>query len=497
MSIPGQRSKKALQPRVLVVDDDQRVRELLEIAFTAHGFHVIKAADGEEALKLAAGERPDIVVLDVRLPRKSGLEVCEILRRDPDEPYVPIILVSAAAETDARLRGLACGADDYLPKPFSPKELIARVKRLLERNAHAVEAGKRTVKLQRELMRARGEVRRTHQEAEHENRLRAATLGPGRQLQGTLDIDEIGRRLTTIVQARLGLGVVGLLVTDAAGNDFEPRAIRGDTFDRIAGIRFESNVELVQVVAGLARPVLRSELERLPELADQLPRLIATGFTMLAALRSPEGIEGMLIMDERIDGRALTRTERDELMDFCEIAAISVTNARRSSRQTERLLRTVPGNAASHDHVAPGLQPSMIDAVREETSTIVLRAARAAWLPPRYCELLELALILDIDPERAAAEALVATAEDDPTGRTKDLLTIVRRSVDLEGRDIVSPEQQRAALLLFIARRYATARVAGADPPAALVESSVAAGGALDPSTAQALNGALREPLSA
>src|SRR5438552_16086516 len=121
--------------RILVVDDDRRVRELLEVALTAHGFAVITASDGEEAVKRAIAERPDLVVLDVRLPKKSGLEVCETLRGDPEDPSVPIILVSAAAETDARLQAFSRGADDYLAKPFSPKELIARIKRLLARNA--------------------------------------------------------------------------------------------------------------------------------------------------------------------------------------------------------------------------------------------------------------------------------------------------------------------------------------------------------------------------
>jgi DNA-binding response OmpR family regulator len=474
---------------VLVVDDDQRVRELLEIAFTAHGFEVFKAADGEEALKMAVGERPDVVVLDVRLPRKSGLEVCEILRRDPDEPHVPIILVSAATETDARLRGLACGADDYLPKPFSPKELIARVKRLLERTAESTEASARARRLQRELVRARGEIRRTNLEARHDNRLREATLGPGRQIQDTLDVDEIGRRLTTIVQARLGLGMVGLLVSDREGKRLEPRAIRGDTYDRIAGLGFDKDADLVHVVAGLGRPVLRHELERLPELAESLPHLVATGFTMLAALRSIDGVEGLLVMDERLDGRALTRTERDELMGFCEVAAISLSNACDSRRQTDRIMRALP---------RPALQAHPTNAVRDETMTVMLRASRAAWLPPRYCELFELALTLGADADsREITAELEAITRDDPTGRVRDLLAIVRRSADLEGRHVVSPEQQRAALLLFIARHYTAARSAGAGPDAALVEASLAAGGALDPATAQALNGALREPLSA
>src|SRR6266540_431884 len=94
-------------PRILVVDDDRRVLELLDLALTAHGFQVLTALDGEEAMKQALDERPDLVVLDVRLPRKGGLDVCEALRRDPEDGTVPIILVSASGETETRLQGFA------------------------------------------------------------------------------------------------------------------------------------------------------------------------------------------------------------------------------------------------------------------------------------------------------------------------------------------------------------------------------------------------------
>ena len=122
-------------PSILVVDDDRRVVELLAIALGAYGFRVLQAADGEEALQLAQRERPDLVVLDVRLPRKSGYEVCERLRQDPDDPHIPIIMVSAAVETEARLQGLARGADDYVPKPFHLEEVLARIRALLRRSA--------------------------------------------------------------------------------------------------------------------------------------------------------------------------------------------------------------------------------------------------------------------------------------------------------------------------------------------------------------------------
>ena len=112
-----------------MVDDDKHVLELIEVAYTSHGFRVFTAADGHEAMQKTLTEHPDLLVLDVRLPKKTGFEVCEMLRRDPDEIHLPIILVSASGDTDARLKGFVAGADDFLAKPFSPRELIARSRR--------------------------------------------------------------------------------------------------------------------------------------------------------------------------------------------------------------------------------------------------------------------------------------------------------------------------------------------------------------------------------
>ena len=168
--------------RVLVVDDDRRVRDLLEITLSSNGLGVITAEDGEQAVHRARAERPDLVLLDVRLPKKSGLEVCDLLRSDPTDPSVPIILVSASAEPDQRLLAFARGADDYLAKPFSPKELVARIQRLLARAGEARVAQRRAQELERELTSARREARRADEDARREQWLRELATGPGRDL---------------------------------------------------------------------------------------------------------------------------------------------------------------------------------------------------------------------------------------------------------------------------------------------------------------------------
>lgn len=116
--------------RVLVVDDEQTVREMVGLNLKAGGYEVVFAGDGNEALAVARASRPDLVVLDVMLPGRDGFEVCRTLRQ---ESSVPILLLSARGEEIDRVIGLEIGADDYLTKPFAMRELVARVRAMLRR----------------------------------------------------------------------------------------------------------------------------------------------------------------------------------------------------------------------------------------------------------------------------------------------------------------------------------------------------------------------------
>ncbi len=117
---------------VLVVDDDQHIVELTRLYLERDGYRVVSAADGADGLAIAREEQPSLVVLDVMLPRLSGLDVCRALRQESD---VPIIMLTARVEEEDRLAGLDLGADDYVTKPFSPRELSARVRAVLRRTA--------------------------------------------------------------------------------------------------------------------------------------------------------------------------------------------------------------------------------------------------------------------------------------------------------------------------------------------------------------------------
>jgi adenylate cyclase len=122
-------------PRILVVDDSETNRDILNARLTSHGYEILQAADGEEALVAAREHLPDLILLDVMMPKLGGIEVCRELKGDPTLPFMPIILVTARTDTKDVVTGLDAGADEYLTKPVDQLALVARVKSVLRLKA--------------------------------------------------------------------------------------------------------------------------------------------------------------------------------------------------------------------------------------------------------------------------------------------------------------------------------------------------------------------------
>ena len=119
--------------KILVVDDEKDILTLLEYNLKKAGFTAISAQDGPEAIALSKKERPDLIILDIMLPSMEGTEVCKILKGEEATRHIPIVMLTAKGEEIDRIVGLELGADDYIIKPFSPRELVLRVKAVLKR----------------------------------------------------------------------------------------------------------------------------------------------------------------------------------------------------------------------------------------------------------------------------------------------------------------------------------------------------------------------------
>ena len=124
---------------ILVVEDDKSLLPMITYNIEKNGFQVNSATNGEDALLLMKEEIPSLAIFDWMIPAPSGLELCKIVRRKPETSNLPIIMLTAKEEEEDRVRGVDCGADDYITKPFSPAELIARIKALLRRSSSSAD----------------------------------------------------------------------------------------------------------------------------------------------------------------------------------------------------------------------------------------------------------------------------------------------------------------------------------------------------------------------
>ncbi|MGB0453094.1 MAG: response regulator [Bacteriovoracaceae bacterium] len=121
--------------KILVVEDEEDIRELIHFNLFKEKFEVVTCADGEEALNLAKSQKPDLILLDLMLPKLDGVNVCKLLKEDNNTKTIPVIMLTAKGGEDDIIKGLESGADDYITKPFSPKILVARIKTVLRRTS--------------------------------------------------------------------------------------------------------------------------------------------------------------------------------------------------------------------------------------------------------------------------------------------------------------------------------------------------------------------------
>ena len=186
----------AMTRRVLLVDDDPHIRQLLAFAFDKAGFAVAEAGDGEAALAEVARVLPDLVVLDINMPRMDGLEVCRRLRSQGE---VPVLFLSSRDDEFDRVLGIELGADDYVTKPFSPREVVARANAILRRSAPKPAAGadsaariaKGRLRLDPEAWTAHWDAAEVALTVSEFTLLKALALAPGRILSRDQLIDQL------------------------------------------------------------------------------------------------------------------------------------------------------------------------------------------------------------------------------------------------------------------------------------------------------------------
>jgi two-component system, OmpR family, phosphate regulon response regulator PhoB len=220
--------------KILIVEDEAALAEMLRYNLAAEGFSVAHAETGEEAELLLAEERPDLVVLDWMLPAVSGIELCRRLRAKPETRALPILMLTARGEETDRIRGLATGADDYVVKPFSLAELIARVKAMLrratpDRVAEVLEAN--GIALDRAAHRVTRGPRPVHLGPTEFRLLEALMESRGRVLSRAQLLDAVWGRDTDVDERTVDVHIGRLRKALIRGRERDPiRTVRGSGY---------------------------------------------------------------------------------------------------------------------------------------------------------------------------------------------------------------------------------------------------------------------------
>jgi DNA-binding response OmpR family regulator len=427
---------------VLVVDDDPRIVELLHIALGAHGYRVLSAGNGEDALRMALEEQPDLVILDVRLPRRSGYEVCESIRREPGTAHLPVIMVSALGETEARLQGLARGADDYLPKPFSPKELIAKVRRALARSEEMKSLARRTRELAGELERTREDARRAQDELRRERTVRESVDRLAQELSRLHRTEDVASSFLLALLAPLGVQSATVLLADSTAPDrLEPRIVRGLDAARTRALSVAADGDLLQLLTALGRPVRREELERFPHLAGELDPLVISGTALLVPLVSRGRLVALALLGEKAGAGAFSGLDLELTASLAQTAAVAVEQTGVLRHAEQMYARAMRAYGMVVDQRRPGAL-----ARAERIGDVAEGLARELGIEGVGALSLRLeALAHGVEDERPPG-----TDGDGParSGLEQEILAVAIEYVDLAGRlDAGTPPRQIVAHL--------------------------------------------------
>jgi two-component system NtrC family sensor kinase len=342
------------QQRVLVIDDNHETQRMLaELVLEPNGYQPIVALDGGEGIRLALQERPDLIILDMRLPKLSGLEVLEVLRQQ--EVDIPVIFITGHESTESAVQAFRLGVHDYVIKPFDPKEMQGTIQRALASTKLRQERDQLT----QQLLEANQQLQRQLQELN-------AIYTIGRAVTSLLDLDPVLNRVveaaTYVARAEEGL----LLLLDQEGGDLYLRAAK-DVDEKVA---HNLRVHVDDNAAGRALQTGR------PVLITGEKTKIATGYLVEALLYLPlqvpeRGAIGVLGVTHREAGRSFSERDVFLLSTLADYAAIAIENA--------RLFETVEVERAKLEAVLREAQEAVL-VVDEEDNILLCNAALLAAL---------------------------------------------------------------------------------------------------------------------
>jgi putative nucleotidyltransferase with HDIG domain len=332
---------------ILVVDDDRRVVDLLQISLSQNGFRVSAAQSGEEALEAVRRELPDLIILDLRLPKKNGFEVCAALKSSKETAHIPVIMVSATSEVDARLQGLMHGADDYLTKPFSPKELLIKVRRIFERLDKAELLHSKNKELETEIARNKEDLVVRNRELKYQVFSLETLMGLTHQLNSSLDLDTLLGTMMLSVVGQLGVSSACIFLTDRREDPsrLDVSTFRGVKEELVRSISFAYAGDFVRALQPIEgeefRPVRLADLEGDPTIESEVGSLFAAGFTLVCPVMMKRRLTALLALGEKVNGQEFHAADLEMVKALSESAGIAIDNARLFGDLEEAYISTV------------------------------------------------------------------------------------------------------------------------------------------------------------
>jgi putative nucleotidyltransferase with HDIG domain len=290
---------------------------------------------------------PDLIILDLRLPRKTGFEVCAALKSNKETAHIPIIMVSASAEVDSRLQGLMHGADDYMTKPFSPKELLIKVRRIFERLDRAEHLTTKNKELESEVARNREDLVVRNKELRFQVYSLETLMGLTHQLNSSLEMDDLLSTLILSVVGQLRVNSACLFLTDQREH---PTQLTASTFkgikeEQARSISFTYGGEFTRALLPTSgeegRPMRLAEIEDDPALEAEVGSLFAAGFTVVSPVLMKDRMTAILAVGEKVSGQEFLSADLEMLKSLSESAGIAIENARLFKDLQEAYVSTV------------------------------------------------------------------------------------------------------------------------------------------------------------
>lgn len=339
LSRPERRRTNA--PTVVLVDDDKRVVELLEVALSGAGYRTFSAYDGDEALAVIKKVKPDVVVLDLRLPKRNGFQVCEALRSNPGTKTIPVIMISGLVEPSARVQGLRCGADDFLTKPFSPKELLLRMQKILFRASEAQSRAKASAQAERELMEKQKHLNLARRRLAARLDRVGAVSEMGRTMAGVETLEELADQLIISVQFCLRAGIALIALRDEARAEYKIFRSRGLSSRCARNIALPVDCKLCSSLTSQRGSMTLEELDCTPGMREEIVPLRAAGLAMGSAVEGRDGPSALIFVGPGLDGAAFIAEERGDFESLCRFFGTGLKAIQRAEAERAVVVDTV------------------------------------------------------------------------------------------------------------------------------------------------------------